>query len=148
MISTCTSELLPEELMDLDRIGRTVLDEFIEYFSRANALELAQKLHYPHVRIAGDKIQLWQTPEEYARDSGHEALKDSVQWGYSAWGLRHLIQASADKLHYAVEFSRFTKEHKRIVTYESFYIITRHGDHWGIQSRSSYAGVASNNTAY
>ena len=137
-----------QQTANLEAIGLKSLDEFIEYFNKGDALELAKKLHFPHVRMAGNSVQVWQTPEDYARDSGHEKLRDKLNWGYSAWDRRDMIQADPEKIHFAVTFSRFTPENKKIVTYESFYIITKINERWGIQFRSSYAGVTAANSAF
>ena len=59
-----------------------------------------------------------------------------------------MIQADEDKIHMAVQFSRYTPAHEKIVTFESFYILTRMNGHWGTQFRSSYAGVIGANTAF
>mgnify|MGYP000488382478 FL=1 len=48
----------------------------------------------------------------------------------------------------AVQFSRYTPAHEKIVAFESFYILTRMNGHWGTQFRSSYAGVIGGNTAF
>lgn len=132
----------------MEQIGMAALDEFIETFNSGDPLRWAKTLHYPHVRLAGNSVQIWNTPEEYARDNDVATLGKASGWGYTKWDWRRLVQADDEKLHVAVQFSRYTPEHKKIVSFESFYIITSQDGRWGTQFRSSYAGVIGDNTAF
>ena len=103
----------------------------------------AKTLSYPHVRIAGGQVKVWNTPEDYAKDNDTNKLADAQNWAYSKWDWRQLVQAGPDKLHYTVQFSRYSKDNKKLVSYESFYILTKNKDgKWGTIFRSSYAGIA------
>lgn len=133
---------------ELEKIGIQALDDFLTTFNSGDPMAWAATLNYPHVRLAGGKVQVWNTPEEYARDNDLNQLKNKSGWGYSVWDWRKVVQAQDDKIHIAVSFTRYTPEHKKIVTYESFYIVTLVDGHWGTQSRSSFAGVIDNNTAF
>lgn len=133
---------------ELEKIGMQALDDFMSTFNSGDPKAWAATLNYPHVRLAGNRVQVWNTPEEYIRDNDVSQLKDKSGWGYSTWDWRKVVQAQDDKIHIAVAFTRYTPEHKKIVTYESFYIVTLVDGHWGTQSRSSFAGVIDNNTAF
>ena len=127
-----TSALLAE--------GCQSLDAFMAAFNSRDSLKWAQTLNYPHVRIAGGEVLVWQTPEEYARTNDLEKLAASG-WHHSKWDWRHLVQSSDDKLHFTVQFSRYDDQDRRLASYESLYILTRKDGHWGVQARSSYAGT-------
>lgn len=133
---------------ELEAIGMKALDDFMSTFNSGDPLAWAHSLNFPHVRLAGGKVQVWNTPEEYARDNDVSVLRDKSDWGYSAWDWRKVVQAEDDKIHIAVSFSRYTRDHRKIVSYESFYIVTCQNGHWGTQFRSSFAGVISANTAF
>jgi hypothetical protein len=120
--------------------GCRSLDAFMSAFNSRDSAKWAQTLNYPHVRIAGGDVMVWQTPEDYARTNDLEKLAASG-WHHSKWDWRHLVQSSDDKLHFTVQFSRYDDQDRRLVSYESFYIVTRKDGHWGVQARSSYAGV-------
>ncbi len=120
--------------------GCQSLDAFMSAFNSRDSLKWAQTLNYPHVRIAGNDVLVWQTPEEYAQANDLEKLAASG-WHHSKWDWRHLVQSSDDKLHFTVQFSRYDDQNRRLVSYESFYILTRKDGRWGVQARSSYAGV-------
>ena len=132
----------------LEKEGLAALDEFMVTFNSGDSLTWAKTLHYPHVRLAGGKVQIWNTPEDYARDNDLSALAKKSSWGYSVWDWRKLVQADPDKMHFAVQFTRYTPDHKKIVSYESFYILTKTNGKWGTQFRSSYAGIAAEKSAF
>lgn len=134
--------------LELEKTGMAVLDDFMTAFNACDENAWAKTLHFPHARLAGGRLQIWGTPEEYIRDSQLARLREIAGWAYSAWDWRNMVQAGEDKLHIAVQFSRYTAEHKKIVSYESFYILTRENDRWGVKFRSSYAGVITGNTAF
>ena len=144
MKDTC-GEANPSELAT---IGCKVLDEYMEAFNSGNALTWAAVLHFPHVRIAGDRIQVWETPEDFAKDNDMSRLARKINWGCNRWNWRHLIHFGQEKMHYAVQFSRYNLQDDLISSFESMYILTRKDSRWGVQGRSSFAGVFADNTGY
>lgn len=133
---------------ELEQLGLAALDTFMETFNSGDPLLWAKSLNYPHVRLAGNTVQIWNNPEEYARDNDVAQLREKSGWAYTKWDWRKVIQAQDNKVHVAVQFSRYTADHKPIVSFESFYILTLQDGHWGAQFRSSYAGVITGNTAF
>jgi hypothetical protein len=57
-------------------------------------------------------------------------------------GARRLVQSPDDKLHFLVQFTRYNNEDKAMVSCESLYILTKRNNRWGVQARSSFAGIA------
>ena len=133
---------------ELEAIGMKALDDFMTAFNSGDPMTWTQTLNFPHVRLAGGKVQVWNTPEEYARDNDVRVLREKSGWASSQWDWRKVVQAADDKIHIAVSFSRYTPEGTKIVSFESFYIITNVDGHWGTQFRSSFAGVIDANTAF
>ena len=60
-------------------------------------------------------------------------------WAESRWDERTAIHAEKDKVHLAVQFSRWRKDGSLIGRYKSIYIVTDQNGHWGVQARSSFA---------
>lgn len=127
--------------------GIAVLDSFLAAFNAQDAAAWAETLHYPHVRLAADEVIVWDAPEEYARSNEIGRLTASG-WHHTRWNWRRLIQADADKLHFIVSFTRYDQADQPLASYEALYVLTRHGSRWGIQARSSYAGIAVPGAAY
>lgn len=129
-------------------IGCKVLDEYLEAFNSGDARRWASVLHFPHVRIAGDMIRVWNDAESFAKDNDMSLLAKKIDWGYNKWDWRHMVQCGPGKIHMALQLSRYTVNDALISSFESLYIITRVGGRWGVQGRSSYGGVFAENAGY
>ena len=127
--------------------GCTVLDEFMRTFNSKDGPAWAATLNYPHVRLAGNEVQVWNTPAEYAQSNDVREL-GKTGWSHSQWDWRQLVQSSNDKLHFLVQFTRYDAGGKPIGSYESLYILTLKDGHWGVQARSSYAGIVLKSSAF
>lgn len=141
---TCSEAQLPEYAL----IGCHVLDEYMEAFNSGDAMKLARVLHYPHVRIAGERVLVWENAEEFAKNNDLSLLAKKINWGYNKWDWRHLVQFGPGKMHYAVQLSRYTVTDDFISSFESLYIITRIRERWGVQGRSSYGGIFASNAGF
>jgi hypothetical protein len=121
--------------------GCAVLDAFMAAFNARDVPGWAATLNFPHVRLSAGEVLVWATQAEFTakNDIGRLAR---AGWGRCAWDWRHLVQSSDDKLHFLVQFSRYGEGDRLIASYESLYIVTRQDDHWGVQARSSYAGIS------
>ena len=60
-------------------------------------------------------------------------------WARSQWEERTPIHVGSDKVHLAVEFSRWRKDGSELSRHKSLYVVTRQQGRWGIQARSSFA---------
>ncbi|MDR0737258.1 MAG: hypothetical protein LBF51_10620 [Zoogloeaceae bacterium] len=127
--------------------GLILLDEFIAAFNARDARAWSKTLHYPHVRFAGGVVRIWHTPEEYAADNDIRLL-ERTGWRYSRWDFRHLVHADADKLHFALQFTRYDDRDRPQGHHQALYVLTRQAARWGVQARSSYAGIAVDGAAF
>lgn len=121
--------------------AQQVLERFLETFNARDAKAWAQTLHFPHVRLTAGEVQLWQTPADYERSNDLAAFAETG-WAYTRWDRVLPVQAGADKVHFALQFTRYDAAHQPIVSHQALYVVTRLDGRWGIQSRSSYAGIA------
>jgi hypothetical protein len=64
------------------------------------------------------------------------ALKD---WHHSGWNRRKVIHAGKDKVHIDTRFTRYRADGSVLGEFDSVYVVTDEGSHWGIKARSSYA---------
>ena len=115
-----------------------VLDSFMTTFNSRDMKTWSKTLNYPHVRLAGGKVTVWSTQEEYAAEDIFERLA-STGWNYSAWLSREVILVSEDKVHISTVFQRYDKDHNPMKKYQSLYIVTKQNGEWGVQARSSLA---------
>lgn len=127
------------EVESSDAAAMHALDAFMEAFNARDAAAWAKTLNYPHVRIAGDDVRVWQDVDEYTAYMDFDRFVEQTGWDHSAWDERTIVQSGKDKVHIAVTFSRYDKNDKKIATYQSMYIVTNRDGHWGTQARSSFA---------
>jgi hypothetical protein len=114
-----------------------VLDRFLDALNRRDEAALNAALHFPHLRLAGGRLTVWERPGSYRLA---EFLGRAGEgWHESRWERRQPVHAGPDKVHLAVEFSRWRVDGSLIGRYPSLWIVTRSGDRWGVQARSSFA---------
>lgn len=115
------------------------LDRYLETWNSRNGAAWATSLHFPHVRPGPGAFEITQTPEEYAKGVNFEqTLKTG--WHHSEWVTRTVLQVGWDKVHASGTWQRYTADGKPLAGSDITYIITRQGDHWGVQARFA-AGV-------
>jgi hypothetical protein len=114
-----------------------VLDRHIAALNARDSDALVATLHFPHYRLAGSGMRIWDGPERYFADFRERAGGD---WHHSAWDFRNLIAASPDKVHLDVQFTRYRADGSSIGSYRSIWVVTRLDGRWAAQLRSSFAG--------
>ena len=129
--------------------GCAALDAFMKTFNSRDGKAWAATLHFPHARIAGNnQLQVWETPEEYAKTNDVAELVKAKGWDHTDWTTRKLVQQGEDKLHFVTQFTRFDKDNNPIGTYDSLYIVTKKDGRWSTQFRSSFVGIVGKKTAF
>jgi hypothetical protein len=113
-----------------------VLDKHIAALNARDPAAIAATLHFPHYRLAGGGMRIWETPARYFDDFRARAGGD---WHHSAWDFRKLIAATADKVHLEVQFTRYRSDGSAIASYLSIWVVTRIDGRWAAQLRSSFA---------
>ena len=81
-----------------------VLDRHIAALNAGDAAALARTLHFPHYRLAGGRMRIWESAANYLEDF-HARAGDA--WHHSAWEFRNPIGCSPDKVHLDVGFCRY-----------------------------------------
>lgn len=113
-----------------------VLDRHFAALNAGDAAALAETLHFPHYRLAGVTMQVWERPDTYLEDFRARA---GATWHHSAWNFRNVIAASADKVHVDVQFTRYCADGSVLGTFRSFWVLSRIDGRWAAQLRSSFA---------
>lgn len=113
-----------------------VLDRHFAALNAGDAVALAQTLHFPHYRLAGASMQVWEHSENYLRDFH---VRAGSEWHHSAWDFRNPICASQEKVHFDTQFSRYRADGALLGRYRSVWVITCIGGRWAAQLRSSFA---------
>ena len=114
----------------------SVLDRHMAALNSGDAAALAKTLHFPHFRLAGGQMQIWQSPDSYLQDFHARAGEG---WHHSAWDFRNPISTSVDKVHLDVQFTRFRADGSVLGRYRSIWVVSLIGQRWAAQLRSSFA---------
>lgn len=116
------------------------LDRYLETWNSRDGAVWATSLHFPHVRPGPGAFAITRTAEEYAKGVNFEqTLKTG--WHHSEWVSRTVLQVGWDKVHASGTWRRYSADGKPLAGSDITYIITRHGDRWGVQARFA-AGVS------
>ena len=114
-----------------------VLDRHLVALNAGDATGLADTLHFPHYRLAGTRMQVWQTPDTYLADFHARAGEG---WHHTKWDFRNVIAASPNKVHIDLQFTRYRADDSSLGSFRSIWVITLIGGRWAAQLRSSFAG--------
>ena len=119
--------------------ARGVMADFLEAFNARDEEAWADTLVFPHVRLASQTVTVYPDRAAFVAAMDLEAFARNNDWDYSSWDDMRVVQASPDKVHIAVKFSRFRPDGSLIASFDSLYVIERVDGHWGVRARSSFA---------
>jgi hypothetical protein len=121
-----------------EREALAAVEAYMDAFNRRDLAGMDAALHFPHVRIASGSVQLLEKPG-LAPDDFFERFAAATGWAYSRWDYRRAVQSAGDKVHFAVQFTRYRGDGSVIGCYPSMWIVTFQEGRWGVQARSSFA---------
>jgi hypothetical protein len=113
-----------------------VLDRFMAALNAGEEPALLATLHFPHYRLAGGRMRVWDQPGAYLSDFLARAGAD---WDHSEWDFRRIIAAGRTKVHLDVQFTRYRADNSVIGSFRSLWIVTEDGGRWAVAARSSFA---------
>ena len=113
-----------------------VLDEHIRALNARDEKALIATLHFPHFRLTGGRVKIWERPDSYLKDFYARAGEG---WHHSAWDFKNVIAAGPDKVHFDVQFTRYRADNTALGTYRSLWIVSKVDGRWAAQVRSSFA---------
>ena len=118
--------------------GMEVLDRFMAALNAADEPALLAAMHFPHYRLAGVTMRVWERPDESYLAGFYARAGEG--WHHTEWDFRRVIVAGPEKVHFDVQFSRYRADNSVIGRFRSLYIVTRRAGVWAIAIRSSFAG--------
>ena len=120
---------------------REALEKLNDYMNAWNLRDLSgmdAAFHFPHARIASGQIHILDNPVSHSPDFFKHFIKQTG-WHYSLWDYRRAVQSTHDKVHFAVQFTRYREDKSVIGIYPSLWIVALINGRWGVQARSSFA---------
>ena len=112
------------------------LDRHMSALNARDPAGLAASLHFPHFRLTGGRMKVWDHPDSYLDDFFARAGEG---WHHSVWDFMTPIAAGPDKVHMDVQFTRYRENGSSMGAYRSLWVVTRLNGVWATQLRSSYA---------
>ena len=77
-----------------------VLDDYLAALNRGDEKGTNDACNFPHVRLAGGKVVVWQNHGDYRLEDFRARAGDG--WHHSTWDVRSPIHAGARKVHLKV----------------------------------------------
>lgn len=117
-----------------------VLEQHIQARNGRDSEQLAALNNYPHVILEGVVFNTLDSPENYIIYEETEVIPelDYSDWAESKWGVIDVVQSGGAKAHIVAELSLFNVLGEKFETTKSLWVVTKVGEHWGIQGRSSF----------
>lgn len=112
------------------------LDAHMAALNARDEAALAATLHFPHYRLTGGRMKVWDRPDSYFADFRQRA---GDEWHRSAWDFRRVIAAGPDKVHVDLQFTRYRADGTPLGHYRSLWVMSRLDGRWAAQVRSSFA---------
>ena len=122
-----------------DASARKVMDAFMAAFNARDTAAWADTLLYPHVRFAGGTVTVFPDRAAFIAANHIDKLIAGEGWDHSKWDAMRIVQSGPNKVHFAVEFSRYHADGKKYAGYPSLYIVEQVDGKWGVRARSSFA---------
>lgn len=119
----------------LEGARQTVLD-FFTAFNAGDAEATTVPLNYPHVFIAGGGVRVAEDSTNGSVRPDFNRMRESQGWHMSTIDSLEASYVASNKVHMELVFSRWHPDGTRYLTIPALWILTRDGNHWGIQVRS------------
>jgi hypothetical protein len=114
--------------------GRHAVSAFMQAWNSHDPAALAAALHYPHVRIADGRVEIWRSAEEFLagpepgrQRTWHETKLDEVK----------VVQTTLTGVNLTVRFSRLGRDGGILSKDEGVFLVALRGGVWKLQARST-----------
>ncbi len=84
------------------------MDDYLAGLNHGDERAVNDACNFPHVRLAGGKVVVWNDHGDYKLDDFVARAGDG--WHRSTWDERTPIHVGKDKVHLQVKFSRWRKD--------------------------------------
>jgi hypothetical protein len=125
---------------DLPVAGETIaaaadcLDRFTAAFNARDFGAMDIELHFPHIMLSGAECLVWERPGQHPANLF--ATLESAGWAYTQYEEKVPILAGANKVHFAVTYTRRDQSGNVLSEHRNLWIVTQVEAKWGIALRS------------
>jgi len=110
------------------------LNAFMDAWNAHDPKRLAESIHYPHVRLADNLVEVWHSAEQYL--NGPEPGRQRT-WYRTQLDRAKVIQTTANGVNIQVTFSRLGRDGRILTEDEGIFLATLRDGAWKIQARST-----------
>ena len=118
--------------------AKAVMQAHITALNSRDQAAIAATLHFPHIRLSGTNLKIWDNEDTYFADF---LVRAGGDWHHSAFADIRLLRATADKVHLDAEIRRFAADGSLITSFRSLWVITCEAGRWAAKMRSSFAAA-------
>ena len=123
-------------------LDEKAIEIFISWNNAFNSRDLEKQvtyMHFPHLRLANNKFELWKTANDF-RESHEEMTKKliSENWSYTETLSIDPIQFNEDKVHLAITQARKNIDGFQYNVFDTLWIFTIINGDLKVQFRSSF----------
>lgn len=118
--------------------AQAVMEAHIAALNSHDQAAIAATLHFPHIRLSGTNLRIWDSEDTYFADF---LVRAGGDWHHSAFADIRLLRATADKVHLDAEIRRFAADGSLITSFRSLWVITCEAGRWAAKMRSSFAAA-------
>jgi hypothetical protein len=129
-----TRDNMPED--EAVTAALAVMDAHAAALNSREQTAIASTLHFPHIRLSGTALKIWETEDSYFADF---LARAGIDWHHSAFADIRVVRAAASKVHLDAEIRRFTAGDRLITSFRSLWVITNESGRWAAKMRSSFA---------
>lgn len=113
-----------------------VMTAHIDALNARDERAIAATLHFPHYRLSGTRLKVWENPESYFQDFRDRAGPD---WKRSQFSDLSVVTCAPNKVHLDVTVLRYNGFDQEIARFRSLWVITCENAVWAAKFRSSFA---------
>ena len=112
---------------------------WLDGFNARDVNKQINEMHFPHHRLAGSKLNSWETAKEWA--DGNDKINQKLYaegWHHTSLVSLNVVQSNQNKVHVTVHMSRRREDDTEYNGFDSLWIFTKVDGTWAAKLRSSY----------
>ncbi|GJM14525.1 MAG: hypothetical protein DHS20C12_29280 [Pseudohongiella sp.] len=116
-----------------EQLARAALDAFLVDWNRSDLAAIQEHLSFPHVTHGPGLLLIAQEEGDFQQNF---AALSAQGWQRSSFDKFKVLQVSADKVNFLVDFTRYGNDGETLSKGQVFYVVSKQEDGWGMQYRS------------
>ena len=135
MTAPLTEGYTPDEHPEAVAAALAAFERFTIAFNAYDQAAMAEALHYPHYRLKGGALTVWQDAAEYLASA---KVRIGPRWRHSVCDFCRPLAAAADKVHLDVQWTRFGEDGQPYLRFRALWVMALKDGRWAAQLRSSF----------